>query len=111
MPLVISSEDMPRMRGDGWTQKTIVAAEALGAPALTARRLTIEPHGSGPERRAGQDREEMFYVIQGQGKAVINGEDHALGPESLLWLEKGDSVTFLAGEDGLEILHAYAPGA
>jgi hypothetical protein len=53
--------------------------------------------------------EGLVYVISGNGLVRIGEEHLPLEPESVLWLEPGDSFTFQAGTQGLEILQGYAP--
>jgi quercetin dioxygenase-like cupin family protein len=76
---------------------------------MTARRWTLQPGAIGPERVHG-DVDQLLYVVRGTGAAVVNGQEFALGPESILWLEPGEAYHFVAGSNGLEIIQGYAPG-
>lgn len=96
--------------GDGWEIRRIAGHELFGDVAMAAFRWSFEPHATGPQFTHG-DYDEMFYIIAGSGSVVISGRRMPLEAESLLWLEPGDSGHFEAGQRGLEILQAYAPGA
>jgi mannose-6-phosphate isomerase-like protein (cupin superfamily) len=96
--------------GDGWAVRRIAGRQLFGGAAMAAFHWSLEAHVSGPQFAHGE-YDEMFYVITGGGTAVIGGHRLPLEAESLIWLEPGDSGYFEAGEQGLQILQAYAPGA
>ena len=75
---------------------------------MVARRWLFEAGATGPELEHN-DSDQLLYVIQGSGQAVVNGETLPLETESVLWLEPGERYHFVAGEAGLEILQGYAP--
>ena len=113
MPVIVNpaeKNEAVENHGDGWAIRRIAGRELFAGPAMAAFHWSLEPHVSGPQFEHG-DYDEMFYVITGSGTAVIGGRRLALEAESLLWLETGDSGHFEAGEQGLEILQGYAPGA
>ncbi len=110
MPNILNPEEMNiRHQGDGWTELTLADSQAIGAPAMVARRWSLVPHARGPERVHGEV-EQLLYVIRGSGVAIVGDERLPLEPETMLWLEPGDRYQFEAGDAGLEILQGYAPG-
>jgi quercetin dioxygenase-like cupin family protein len=111
MPVIVPAEQTRVTReGLGWQEITLADAAVFGQPAMVARRLILEPGASGPPARH-VDADQLLYVIRGHGRAVVDGRDFSLNEESVLWLEPGDRYHFVAGDEGLEILQAYAPGA
>jgi mannose-6-phosphate isomerase-like protein (cupin superfamily) len=56
------------------------------------------------------DKDQLLYVIRGNGTAEVDERTFPLEEESVLWLESGEQYCFIAGENGLEILQGYAPG-
>jgi quercetin dioxygenase-like cupin family protein len=110
MPLIVNSEEMVMRRGEGWTEITLADTQTIGAPAMVARRWVFEPGAQGPELVQG-DVDQLLYVIRGNGLAVVNGQEFRLSQESLLWVEPGERYCFISGDEGLEILQGYAPGA
>lgn len=110
MPVIISAEDVKVAQGQGWTRLTVADAEIIGAQAMDTCRWVFEPEARGPELKQG-DTDQLLYVIRGSGKAIVNGKEMPLTTETVLWVEPDEQYQFVAGEDGLEILQGYAPGA
>lgn len=109
MPKIIQSENMPEQSGTGWSIRTIANAEEIGFPAMVARWWVIEAGAQAPEHQRGTS-DELLYVIRGTGKAQVGEQVFELDDECVLWLDEGECVQFVAGEEGLEILQGYAPG-
>ena len=110
MPVIVNSEEMATRRGKGWVEITLADTQTIGAPAMVARRWIFEPGARGPELVQG-NVDQLLYVIRGSGLAVVNGQEFRLSQESLLWVEPGERYCFIGGDEGLEILQGYAPGA
>ena len=110
MPVIVNSEEMVTSRGEGWAEITLADTQTIGAPAMVARRWVFEPGARGPELVQG-NVDQLLYVIRGSGLAVVSGQEFQLGEESLLWVESGERYCFIGGDEGLEILQGYAPGA
>ena len=110
MAVILKAEEIPvRQVGEGWKETTIADSQTVGTPAMVARRWSLAPGACGPEVEHGET-EEILYVIEGSGAALVGDQRHALGKESMLWLSPGDRFQLEAGEQGLEVLQAYAPG-
>lgn len=110
MSLIFESERFRiNKQGEGWKIFTLVDSSTLGNSAIVARRWSLEADAQ-TQRMTHGDNEEMLYVISGSGEAIVGDQRFHLEPESLLWLEGGDSFQLIAGDSGLEILQGYAPG-
>ena len=67
-----------------------------------ARQMPVHVHG---------DEEEIFFVVSGDGLSWQRGSACAVGPgDAVVHRPRGDPHTFLAGDDGLELL-AFASGS
>ena len=111
MPEIVNPPEMRAVQAsNGCRVVTLADEETFGAPAMIARRWELDARAEGPERTHG-DADQLLYVIQGSGEALVNDQTFALEPESTLWLEPGERYRFRAGPDGLEILQGYAPVA
>ena len=109
MPIIIHPEEMRTERqGESWSEITLADEEAIGHPAIVARRWSLAPNSRSPQMVHGE-AEQLLYVIQGNGVAIVGGEHLPLEPETMLWLEPGDAYHFEAGPEGLEILQGYPP--
>ena len=94
-------------QGEGWQEIALADANTFGADAMIARRWVLESGARGPELVHGQT-DQLLYVIQGEGTAIVNNQSFPLTEESILWLEPGETYQFIAGEAGLDILQGYA---
>jgi quercetin dioxygenase-like cupin family protein len=110
MPIIVKSEDRRiKQQAGGWKEILLADAETIGSPALTARHWSFQPNVTGPQIEH-EDYDEMLYVISGNGYAWVGDQRFSLAPESVLWLEAGDSYHLEAGAEGLEVLQGIAPG-
>jgi mannose-6-phosphate isomerase-like protein (cupin superfamily) len=83
------------------TSRSQVATMVLGAGTSTG----------GPDNQHAHS-DQWLYVLSGEGKATVNGEDHTLRPGSLLLLEAGDTHEIAnTGQGPLETFNIYAPPA
>lgn len=78
--------------------------------SMTAYRVVVKAHA----RTAigyHEKSEELYYVIAGQGLAVLNGEEYALAPGDFLRLPPGTRHGFVTGSETLEMLDIHHPGS
>lgn len=109
MPVVRSANELPTTRGEGYTETLCADAGLFGAPVpMRARRFVVEAGAAAPVDVGGD--EAMIYVVAGSGVLEAGTDRHELGPESLVWLEPPATGVLRAGEGGLEVLAAEAPG-
>ncbi len=86
---------------------------AFGNRRSQAAEMVIPPgeaEGDSHNRHRGADQ--WLYVLSGAGTARVNGRRHALGPGSLLLIERGDEHEIRAtGRAPLRTLNVYVPPA
>lgn len=108
MPLVREAASLPVRHGDGVTETLGADPGVFGVPVpMRMRRVAVEPGVTATLEVAGE--EVMAYVLTGSGSVAAGGEQHALAPESMAWVDPG-SIQLTAGDDGLVVLVAEAPG-
>ena len=108
MPTILQPDELPRLRQKGLSLTTLGTAAALGTDALQVERIRMDANTTTAPFVAAQ-AERFLYVIGGAGQAQAGGEEFALAPESVLWIEAQDSYTLRSGPDGLEVLICRAP--
>jgi quercetin dioxygenase-like cupin family protein len=110
MPSVFNSTDLTTTRTGNIDRTTLADRDILGVEALHVERIKLDP---GVHTRAAsvQAGEHFLYVIDGVGQAHVGPHAFSLQPESILWLEPGDSYSLEAGEDSLEVLLCHAPAS
>jgi mannose-6-phosphate isomerase-like protein (cupin superfamily) len=79
-----------------------------------AAMMTLAPGESTSESTGNEHAwaEQWMYIVQGEGRAKTKGKQVALGPGSLLLIEKGEPHQITnTGEVPLVTLNVYAPPA
>ncbi len=88
--------------------------ESLIAPSeeasATAYRVRIEPH-SVTAISYHKLAEEFYYVLRGNGTAILNGERHLLKCGDFLRLPPGTTHAFETGNEALVMLDLHTPGS
>ena len=108
MPTIFEPNDLPVRNEDGAIYTSLANAAMLGADALQVERVTLDA-GKKSEPASAVEAERFLYVIHGSGQALVGNETFHLAPESMLWIELGDTFTLKAGADRLEVLVCRAP--
>jgi len=108
MPTIFEPNDLPIRNQDGVTYTTLANAAMLGADALQVERVSLDA-GKTSGLASAVDAERFLYVIQGSGQAYVSDETFSLAPESMLWIDPGDTFTLEAGTEQLEVLVCRAP--
>lgn len=88
--------------------------EALIPPAqegaLTAYRVRIEPEQT-TSVSYHRIAEELYYVLEGEGMALLDGVPHSLRQGDFLRLPPGTTHGFVTGSSPLVMLDIHAPGS
>ncbi len=108
MPTVIHHSDLAATHARGITHMLLANRARLGSSALHVDRVTLDAGVQAPPGPA-TDAERFLYVIGGKGVARVGVELFPLEPESILWLEPGDSYSLEAGAETLDVLVCRAP--
>jgi mannose-6-phosphate isomerase-like protein (cupin superfamily) len=108
MPTIFEPNDLPVRNKDGATYTTLANAAMLGVDALDVKRVALDA-GKRSEPASAVEAERFLYVIEGSGQVQVGEEGFPLAPESMLWIESGDTFTLEAGAEGLEVLLCRAP--
>jgi quercetin dioxygenase-like cupin family protein len=110
MSLTRAQEELPSRAGDGWQEYTCCSPAVFGKPVpLRTLRYVLAAGASGPDIDLIGE-EAMLYVAAGSGELRIVEDTAHLEPESMAWLPPGGSLQLRAGDDGLDVLLALAPG-
>ena len=108
MPTIFEPNNLPVRNEAGATYTTLANPAMLGSDALQVERVSLEA-GKKSEPISAAQAERFLYVIQGSGQVQVGSETFPLAPESMLWIESGDTFALEAGADGLEVLISQAP--
>jgi len=80
------------------------ARDALGCERIGLSLQRLEPGARAPFAHCHSHDEEVYVVVAGDGRAIVEGEVVELRPWSALWVPPGSARSFAAGPDGLELL-------
>lgn len=110
MPSFFNSTELATSRTGGVDRTTLADRDMLGAEALHVERIKLDPGVRSPVISA-EAGEHFLYVIRGAGQARVGAHAFPLEPESILWLEAGDTFSLEAGPGALEVLFCSAPAS
>lgn len=78
--------------------------------ALTAYRVTIDPNQV-TAVSYHKVAEELYYVIEGEGTAILNGNEHILQMGDFLRLPPGTTHGFTTNDSALVMFNIHTPGS
>src|SRR3954466_13114454 len=78
----------------------------LGLGSFGAQVLDLPPNFDGyPEHDHAEDgQEELYVVLRGGGEIEIEGERHAIDPETMVSVQSGTKRKVSPGPDGIRLL-------
>ena len=100
---VRSFEEAPLRRSPPGTATIAMLAEGRNA---FIGRLEMEPGAEVPEHQ--DEDEEYVVVLQGYGTITIDGEEHAVGPGSTIFMPAGSTVSYRNGDERLVAIQVFA---
>ena len=114
MPWICTPDFSDAGNDQGWTSRVWASADVFGQPVpLKVNRWRLDAGARARGIPLG-GAEAFAYVIAGSGAAVASpvtdGEQFALGTESVLWLSASGSLTIEAGDEPLDVLLALTTG-
>lgn len=80
----------------------------LRVPSLSTGIYELEAGGT--DRQRPHDRDEIYYVAEGQARLEVDGEDVAVRPGSIVYVKAGVEHRFHSIEKALTVLVVFAAG-
>ena len=93
--------------GDGFA--VAVKADERGTDGVVSVLETEEPPGFGPPLHVHHDCAEAFYVLEGEYRIFIEGEEYRCPPGSFVLIPSGLEHGFRVGDVPSRKLNLYAP--
>ena len=102
--------DVAELEAEGPGGMVRKARRAVGARAFGFNYFVFPPNQEGREHDHGDSgREEVYFVVKGGGRMLIDGEEIELRPGRFVRVD-GDSTRMpVSGDDGLEFVTFGAP--
>jgi mannose-6-phosphate isomerase-like protein (cupin superfamily) len=86
------------------------ARKTLGARAFGFNYFVFPPNQTGREHdHAESPQEEVYFVVKGGGRMVIDGEEVELRPGRFIRVDAESRRVPISGDDGLELVTFGAP--
>ncbi|HEU0304320.1 MAG TPA: cupin domain-containing protein [Gaiellaceae bacterium] len=84
---------------------------ALGVTAFGINQEDWPPNADQhPDHDHAEDgQQEVFYVLAGSGRMVVDGEDVELKPGRYVYVEPGSKRRIYAGDEGLQVIAVGSP--
>ena len=102
---VIAEADVEGRRAEG---DTVLETETLAAEHLAQRVLRVAPGRSA--ERGEADRDDLLYVVSGSGTLEVDGERHAIEPDTAAYVRAGERWT-IESEGELMLVAVSAPAS
>ena len=107
----VRTDDVPGERADApysRTLKHLAAPWTMGTEHLWVGMSEIDP-GSRSNRHS-HPNEEVFFVVAGRGRAVVDTEEVDVGPGSVVLVPSGETHQLVnTGDEPLQVLCSAAP--
>ncbi len=91
MPKIIKVEEAQKVGH----RTMLVTEDTAGAKEINMILVTSQPNQ--PPRRGSHyhnKRESIFFVLQGKGKAIINGKEYDIEPNTVMYIPPGERHAF-----------------
>ncbi len=82
--------------------------EFLRVPSLSCGIYSL-PAGA-PDLQHPHDEDEVYYVISGSGRLRVGGEEHSVGPGSILYVQATSEHSFFEIDEDITLLVFFASG-
>lgn len=96
--------DVPDVSPDDVAIEWRFGRKTLGSPDLGVSRFTYEPGARMPWGHSHRAQEEIYVVVGGSGRVMLDGEEVALGPWDAVRVAPEVVRSFEAGPDGMDVL-------
>ena len=106
---VVHRDDVAASRDEGDTAEVSVTFDRSNGCELLEQRVIRFAPGRSRERRL-EGRQEVLYVVSGQGELDLNGERHRLEPDMGVFVAPGETYAIEnPGHEPLEVVSVIAP--
>jgi mannose-6-phosphate isomerase-like protein (cupin superfamily) len=108
--MAYSVVDVAELEAEGPGGMVRKARRAVGARAFGFNYFVFPPNQEGREHEHGDSgMEEVYFVVKGSGRMVIDGEEIDLRPGRFVRVDGESTRMPVSGDDGLEFVTFGAP--
>jgi mannose-6-phosphate isomerase-like protein (cupin superfamily) len=94
--------------GRGTTYRLV--NETMGAERMGVMIIELEPNMQAPGVHYHEQREATYIVVEGSATLLLNGAEHELTPNTIVFIPPGDHHGIIrTGNEGFKMVEVYAP--
>ncbi len=112
MPKIIKVEDAPKVPytpGGKNYRVMLVTEETTGAKEVNMI-MPVSPADAPPRKGSHyhRKRESIFFILQGKGKAIIEGKEYDIEPNTVIYIPPGERHAFRnTGTTDMKMLECF----
>lgn len=91
-----------QMEGASGVRMAVMVGREDGAPHFALRHFRVEGGGNTP--RHSHDYEHEVFVVEGGGRILLEGREHAIRGGDVIYVPADEEHCFYAGPEGLRFL-------
>jgi quercetin dioxygenase-like cupin family protein len=110
MAKIFKVNDAPQtsVAGRGTTYRLI--NETMGAEKMGVMIVELEPNMESAGVHYHEKREAAYIVVHGTATMLLNGIEHQLHPNTVVYIPPGDKHGIIcAGKEGFKMVEVYSP--
>lgn len=110
MSKIFNMENAKRVDTPGVSTMRWLLDREVGATKMMAALYDYEPNLRMERLHYHVSRESAYLVLEGEARIHLNGEEHKLGPETVVYISPGDVHAVVGtGVEGLKLLEVWSP--
>ena len=103
-------KDAPKTSVDGRGTTYRLINETMGAARMGVMIVELEPNIESAGVHYHEKREASYIVIHGTATVLLNGVEHHLHPNMVVYIPPGDTHGIIrTGEEGFKMIEVYSP--
>ena len=110
MSKIFKLDEAEKVESKGERTMYWLVSQALGASRMRVVVYDFQPNQTFDKVHYHNDRESVYFILEGEAIVHLNGEEHVLGPNMVAYLSTKDIHGVVGtGAKGLKMLEAWAP--
>ncbi|NIM44980.1 MAG: cupin domain-containing protein [Nitrososphaeria archaeon] len=108
MAKIFQIEDAPKDTSSDGKKEIIRITEATDAKDFAALMVMAKPGAEPTPYHYHNKREAIYIVLSGKATAVIEGERHEIGPNTVVFIPPGEKHTTIIGDEEFRMIEVFS---
>lgn len=110
MSKIFNLSEARKVETPGVSKTYWLVDKEVGATKMSAVMYEYEPNVRLTRVHYHVNRESAYLILEGEARIHLNGKDHVLGPNNVVYLAPGDIHGIVGtGSEGLRIIEVWSP--